>query len=125
MDKCFACFDDVEYILPCYHKVCGLCLHDLISDSVDGNITCLCYPEGCNKKCFTKFTKDEVIPINNNKISYIAYNGNLTMLESLIESGAYIHSCNERALRWACSNGHLAVVECLIKHGANIHAKND
>src|SRR5208282_4421946 len=66
MDKCFACSNNAEYILPCYHKICSICIHDL-NDGV-----CLHYPdETCDKQCLTSFKQDEVLLItnnNNNKI---------------------------------------------------------
>ena len=63
MDKCFACPNKAEYILPCYHKVCDICIHDMI----DG--VCLHYPdETCDKQCLTSFKQDEVLLITDNVI---------------------------------------------------------
>jgi ankyrin repeat protein len=63
MDKCFACSNNAEYMLPCYHKICSICLHDLSSDiTADNELVCLCYPnDKSDKQCLTKFTNDDVI----------------------------------------------------------------
>jgi hypothetical protein len=62
MDKCFACPNNAEYMLPCYHKICGICLNDIITDGI-----CLCYPtDDCDKQCLTKFKQDDVMLISNN-----------------------------------------------------------
>jgi hypothetical protein len=66
MDKCFACANDATCILPCYHKVCDICLNDLIRDSDTDSLVCLCYPEDdCDKQCLNSFKKEEVLPITN------------------------------------------------------------
>jgi hypothetical protein len=60
MDECFACSNTAEYILPCYHKVCNICLHDIITDGL-----CLCYPDdNIDKQCLTSFKQEDVLPIN-------------------------------------------------------------
>ena len=59
MPKCFACSNDAEYILPCYHKICNICLNDIVDDGI-----CLCYPnDDCDKQCLTSFTKEDVLPL--------------------------------------------------------------
>ena len=44
MDKCFACSNDAIYILPCYHKICDVCITELVC------------PQCCNQ-----FKQEEVI----------------------------------------------------------------
>jgi ankyrin repeat protein len=61
MDKCFACSNDADYILPCYHKICSVCLND-ITDGV-----CHYYPDdSCDKQCGNIFEQDDILEINNN-----------------------------------------------------------
>ena len=66
MDKCFGCSNTAYNILPCYHKVCNICLHDL------GDGICLHYPDdNSDIQCLTHFTYDEVMQIHaiNNNVS--------------------------------------------------------
>ena len=71
MDKCFACSNEAEYILPCYHKICNICLHDLIGNTTGlGELECLYYPnENCDKQCLHKFKQEDVVRISDT--SYI------------------------------------------------------
>ena len=52
-------------------------------------------------------------------------NGYLRTVKFLVETGANIHTENDRALRLASSNNHLDVVKYLVESGADIHALND
>jgi hypothetical protein len=82
MDKCFACPNKAEYILPCYHKVCDICLHDMI------NGVCLHYPdETCDKQCLTSFKQDEVLLITDN-------NNNIFIDVCSIHNEEYIFICD-------------------------------
>jgi hypothetical protein len=72
MDKCFACSNEAEYILPCYHKICDVCVNDIISSD---ELVCLCYlaegqclgdaDDSCDKQCLTRFKQEDVLPIDN------------------------------------------------------------
>jgi len=52
-------------------------------------------------------------------------NGNLSVVQYLVEKGADIHARDDEAIRRASENGHLSVVQYLFSKGANIHAQYD
>jgi hypothetical protein len=74
MDKCFSFSDKATSMLPCYHKVCDVCLNDLISlNWTSANeLVCPCYPtDECDNQCLKKFTREEVLVLPTNGVSHI------------------------------------------------------
>ena len=71
MDKCFACSNYATYILPCYHKICDVCLNDISNDiTVSNEMVCLCYPnDDCDKQCLTRFKQDDVLLLSTTQSS--------------------------------------------------------
>jgi hypothetical protein len=66
MDKCFACSNDAEYMLPCYHKICGICLNDLSNINTSNELVCLCYPDDNSyTQCLTSFKQEEIVTLSN------------------------------------------------------------
>jgi len=60
-----------------------------------------------------------------NALKYASKDGNLPIVQYLVENGADIQIDNNAAFRAASENGHLSVVQYLVEKGADIHAKND
>ena len=53
MDKC-VCSNNAEHVLPCYHKICDICLNDIMNTN-DYKLVCN-YPQ-----CDTSFEREEVM----------------------------------------------------------------
>ena len=49
----------------------------------------------------------------------------IKIVEMLLEAGADVHACVDRALRDAAENGHIEVVKMLLEVGADVHAWYD
>jgi ankyrin repeat protein len=58
---------------------------------------------------------------NNFALRYASENGNLEIVNYLVNHGANVNAVNGYAFRSACRNGHLEVAKCLLAHGANIY----
>ena len=55
--KCFGCFVDAKFILPCYHGLCKTCLDDVLTSE---ELVCHCYPEDGDVQCSSRFEKEDV-----------------------------------------------------------------
>jgi len=94
MDKCFACSNDAEYMLPCYHKICSICLNDIIHDGV-----CLCYPDDkYDKQCLTTFKQEDVILICKN--------------DNVISELGDVCSIHNEPYEFICNNDHIYCDKC-------------
>jgi hypothetical protein len=67
-NKCFGCFVDAKFVLPCYHGLCDICLNDVLTSE---ELVCHCYPEDGDVKCASRFEKEDVrdlsVPIDSTK----------------------------------------------------------
>lgn len=68
---------------------------------------------------------EKVIDAVDQALLFASIDGDTTVVKFLIETGSYIHSNNEDALRSAADLGHTDVVKLLLHAGANIHAVDD
>lgn len=54
-----------------------------------------------------------------------ALNGHLDIVKFMVTKGINFRENSDLALRWASENGHLEVVKYLVENGADVHAVND
>ena len=53
------------------------------------------------------------------------YNGDLELVQCLMNAGADVHAQEDQALITACEFGRFRVVHLLLKHGADAHAQDN
>ncbi len=58
-------------------------------------------------------------------VGHAASNGDLKMVQFLVDRGANIHEEDDAAIRWASRRGYLSMVKYLVEKGADIRAKDD
>ena len=67
----------------------------------------------------------EVHACEDKAFRWASINGHLEIVKLLLEHGVDVHACEDEAFRWTSENGHIKVVKLLLEHGADVHASKD